>query len=262
MPVAGVHGDPPARAVRRRGWFLLLAVTGLPVAACSSTDQSAPVDTSTPVTLVPPALTTTTAAPVTTTAPTVAPTTAAPETTTTSTTLPPTTTTTEPLAVQELILRGDGIGFVRFGAEPEGVIDYVTSILGGTTADTGWVDPQTFGACDGTVARRVAWGELALIFGDLSSFANGRRHFHGYVYGSVGEIGGEPAGLRTAGGVTIGSRVVDLLAEFPDAAVNAEQRDIGSPPNFYVSDNFRGLLTGTGPDDVVTVLFGGYGCGE
>ena len=34
-------------------------------------------------------------------------------------------TTTEPLAVQELILRGDGLGSARFGAAPQGVIEYV-----------------------------------------------------------------------------------------------------------------------------------------
>jgi hypothetical protein len=34
-----------------------------------------------------------------------------------------------------------------------------------------------------------------------------------------------------------------------------------SPSNFYVSDNFRGLLTGTTDDDVITVMFGGLGCG-
>lgn len=182
-------------------------------------------------------------------------------TSTTSTTSPP-TTTTEPFAVQELVLGVDGLGSALFGADAQFVIDYVTSILGGNTEDTGWVDPFTFGACDGTVARRVKWGDLSLIFGDLSPFANGRRHFLGYEYGTISEIGGEPVGLRTPGGVTLGSRVVDLLAEFPEAAVNPEQPDIGSPPNFYVSDDFRGLLTGTDPEDVVMVVFGGYGCGE
>jgi hypothetical protein len=187
--------------------------------------------------------------------------TAPPATTSTTTTLPP-TTTTEPLAIQELLLRGDGLGSAVFGAAPQGVIDYVTSILGGNTSDTGWVDPFTFAVCDGTIARKVSWGVLDLHFGDLSPFANGRRHFHGYDYGREGEIGNEPVGLRTPGATTLGSRVVDLIAEFPDAAVNEAQPEINSPSNFYVSDNFWGLLTGTAADDVVTVVRGGYGCGE
>ena len=160
------------------------------------------------------------------------------------------------------MLRGDGIGSARFGAAPEGVIEYVTSILGGNTGDTGWVDPLTFAVCDGTVARRVDWGVLSLLFSDLSDVADGRRHFMGYEYGRVGELGDEPVGLRTPGGTTLGSRVVDLLADFPDAAVNPGEDDINIPPNFYVSDNFYGLVTGVDDDDVVTVVFGGYGCGE
>jgi hypothetical protein len=103
---------------------------------------------------------------------------------------------------------------------------------------------------------------LSLLFSDLSGYADGRRHFIGWEYGRVGQIGDEPVGLRTAGGTTLGSRVVDLLADFPDAKVNDGEADLGIPPNFYVSDIFRGLLTGTTDDDVVTVLFGGYGCSE
>lgn len=182
--------------------------------------------------------------------------------TTTSIPLPATTTTTEPLSVTELVLRGDSLGSAFFGAETQGVIDYVGSILGGNTADTGWVDPFTFGSCGDTVARRVQWGSLALVFSDLSPYASGRRHFIGWEYGVDGQIGTEPVGLRTPGGVTLGSRVVDLLAEFPDAAINPGEDDIGAPPNFYVSDFFRGLLTGPDGDDVVTVMFGGYGCAE
>ena len=56
--------------------------------------------------------------------------------------------------------------------------------------------------------------------------------------------------------------MVDLLAEFPEAAVNPGEQDINIPANFYVSDVFYGLLTGTEQDDIVTVIFGGDGCGE
>lgn len=251
----------------------MVVVASLVVAACSGGDDDAEsppesVDT------VGSVATTEATAPMTTLPPPTTPVTtesaeqpdvtdpAVPATTTTTTTSPPTTTTTEPLAVQELVLRGDGIGSARFGAAPEGVLEYVTSILGGNTADTGWVDPLSFAVCDGTVARRVDWGVLSLLFSDLSDVAEGRPHFMGYEYGRVGELGDEPVGLRTPGGTTLGSRVVDLLADFPDAAVNPGEQDINIPPNFYVSDNFYGLLTGVDDNDVVTVVFGGYGCGE
>jgi hypothetical protein len=169
--------------------------------------------------------------------------------------------TTEPVAVQELVLLGDGVGAAKLGTDPEGVIQYVTSILGGNTADTGWVAPDTFGFCPGNEARRVDWGVLSLLFSDASDLATGRRHFIGYEYGRIGEIGDEPAGLRTAGGVTLGSRVVDLLAEFPDATVREGDPELELPATFYVSDSFGGWLSGVGPDDFVTVIFGGFRCG-
>ena len=132
-----------------------------------------------------------------------------------------------------------------FGGDPDSVIEYVRSLLGDPTGDTGWVDPFTFAVCDGTEVRRVDWGVLSLLFGDQSNFGSGRRHFFAWEYGLTGQIGDPPQGLRTAGLVTLGSRVVDLRAEFPEVAVNAEESDgFVSPPNFYVSDNFRGLLTG------------------
>jgi hypothetical protein len=256
-------GGVPARA-RGLAALVILAATA---AACSASDTASPSTTTVAATSEPTTTTTTSTSTSTTTVPTTTTTTTATETTTTTTTtLPPTTTTTEPLAVQELLLSGAGLGSARFGAEPEGVIDYVTSILGGNTGDTGWVDPFTFADCGfgglATVARRVDWGVLSLLFSDASLHATERRHFMGYEYGRVGQIGDEPQGLRTAGGVTLGSRVVDLLAEFPEAGINAGEEDLGIPDNFYVSDVFYGLLTGTEADDVVTVMFGGNGCGE
>lgn len=247
----------------------LLAVAAVTVAACSSSDTTSSTteasttsvvdDSSTTV-----AETTTTAVP--TTLPPADTTTTVDASTTTTTTLPPTTTTTEPLAVQELLLSPDGIGLASFGAESEAVIDYMTSILGGNTGDTGWVDPFTFADCSAggaaTVARRVNWGVLSLLFSDASIYAIGRRHLMGYEYGRDGQLGDEPQGLRTAGGVTLGSRIVDLLAEFPEARINPGEPDLNIPDNFYVSDEFRGLLLGTGPEDVITVFFGGYGCFE
>lgn len=254
------------RSPRTQRCAAVLIAVGLAATACSAGDDDTTPTIPADGTVAPISETTALPLPEATTPPT-EPTTAVTEPdqtappTTSTTTIPP-TTTTEPLAIRELLLRGDGIGSAVFGGAPDGVIDYVTSILGGNTGDTGWVDPFTFGLCDGTVARKVSWGVLDLHFGDLSPFANGRRHFHGWDYGREGQIGDEPVGLRTAGRTSLGSRVVDLLAEFPGAGVNEGEADLNIPNNFYVSDNFRGLLTGTAPEDVVTVMFGGYGCAE
>jgi hypothetical protein len=170
------------------------------------------------------------------------------------TTAPP---NSEPVAVQELVLSGEGIGSSLFGTDPEAVIQYVTSILGSNTADSGWVPPDTFGFCPGSEVRRVDWGVLSLLFGDGSDYTTGRRHFMAWEYGRLGQVGDEPVGLRTAGGVTLGSRVVDVFGEFPDATLIPGDPDVELPDQFYLDDTFTGLLSGTGEDDFVTVLFGG-----
>lgn len=179
--------------------------------------------------------------------------------TTTASTVPAATTTTEPLANQTLILLPEGIGSAQFGAAPDGVIEYVSSILGSNTADTLWGEPTAFSACEGTRARAVSWGVLSLLFGDESGVASGRDHFIGWEYGLVSAVGDEPVGLHTPGGVALGSRVVDLRAEFPDISINGGEDDLDIVANFYVSDSFRGLLSGTNDDDFVTVFFGGCG---
>jgi hypothetical protein len=176
--------------------------------------------------------------------------------------LPATTTSTVLLSVEQLVLRADGIGAAVFGGDPDSVVEYVRSLLGDPSGDTGWVDPFSFALCEGTEVRRVDWGVLSLLFGDQSSFGSGRRHFFAWEYGYAAQIADDAPHLRTAGLVTLGSRVVDLRAEFPEVSINAAEDDgFVSQANFYVSDNFRGLLTGVADDSVITVMFGGLGCG-
>lgn len=185
-------------------------------------------------------------------------TTVAPTTPPTATTGPP---TSEPVAVAELVLSGDGLGSAGFGTDPDAVIQYVTSILGGNTGDSGWVAPDTFGFCPGNEVRRVDWGSLSLLFSDASDITTGRRHFTAWEYGRLGELGDEPRGLRTAGGVTLGSRVVDVLGEFPDATVIEGDPEVEIPDQVYVDDSFVAWVSGPDEDDFVTVLFGGFRCG-
>ena len=243
----------------RRRALVAACVAALAVlTACSEETTSSPGSTdagsSTTSAVASTTTTTTTPATTTTTSPS---TTTSTSTTSTSTT---TTTTISPI-VEELVLRFDGLGQAAFGADPDGVVEYVQSLLGAPTGDTGWVDPSSFALCPGNEVRRVDWGVLSLLFSDDSPVASGRRHFFSWEYGREDQIGAEPQGLSTPGGTTLGSRVVDLRAEFPDVAINPGEEDGVIPPNFYLNDNFRGLLTGAGDDDVVTVMFGGYGCG-
>jgi hypothetical protein len=227
---------------------------GFVAAACGGSDDAA-TETTTEFTLLP---TTSTTVPPTTTSTTTTTTTTSTTSTTSTTVAAPSTTAPNP-AVEALVLSGDGIGTAGFGADPEGVISYLSSYLGAPSNDTGWVDPFSIGLCPGTELRRVSWGVLTLLFGDVSSVLDGRRHFFGYTYGDQAEIGAEPVGLMTTRGVMIGSRVVDVRAAYP--AVQFFPEDDFFPPSFVVTDSLRGFLTGVDDDATVTAIIGGDDCG-
>ena len=98
-------------------------------------------------------------------------------------------------------------------------------MLGEPTGDTGWVDPFTFALCEGTEVRRVDWGVLSLLFGDQSTFGIGSPSLLRLGVRAGRPDRRRPRGLRTPGLVTLGSRVVDLRAEFPEVAINAAEDD-------------------------------------
>lgn len=241
-------------SVMNRRFLAGVVLVGLVAVGCSSSDDSA-TDSTTLITLLP--STSTTTPPSTTTTSTTTTTTTT-STTTTTTVAAPSTTAADP-AVAALQLSGDGIGTAGFGADADGVISYLASYLGAPENDTGWVDPLTIGLCPGTELRRVSWGVLTLLFGDVSSVLEGRRHFFGYTYGDQAEIGAEPAGLTTTRGVTIGSRVVDVRAAYPAAQFFPE--DDFFPPSFVVTDSLRGFVTGVEDEATVTAVIGGDDCG-
>ena len=221
----------------------------------ASTTVPAVVETRAASVEVPAGDTTIAAAP-STSAITVAPT----STTTTTTTVPPTTTIPPPLGVDELVLTSTALGQARMGTDPDQVVSYVSAILGSPTSDTGWVTPESFVACEGTTVRRVEWGALGVMFGDESAVASGRTHLMSYSYGLVGRLDAEPQGLLTAEGLGLGSSVDQLLTAYPDALIDEGDPEVDIPPSFYVSDEWRGLLSGTEPDDLVLVVLAGPGC--
>jgi hypothetical protein len=232
-----------------------LLVAGLVMAACGGSDDGSATGSTTAFTLLP---TTSTEATTSTTSTTTTSTTTTTTTAPTTTLALPSTTVADP-AVADLVLSGDGIGTAGFGAEPDGVIAYISSYLGQPSNDSGWIDPLSVGLCSGDELRRVSWGVLTLLFGDVSSVLQGRRHFFGYTYGDQAEIGAPPVGLATSRGVAIGSRVVDVRAAYPAAEVFPE--DDFTPPFFFVNDSLRGFLTGTDDGATVTAVIGGDDCG-
>lgn len=171
---------------------------------------------------------------------------------------PETTTTTTPPPDAGFVLGTDGLGSVSFGADPDGVIAFVTSFLGGATADTGWVDPFTIGACGGTQLRQVSWGDLQLEFGDVSTITDGRPHFYAYFYGREGISSATPPGLATSEGITVGSTVAALLQAYP--GVQLRSGDEFMNDSFFVNDNLTGRLSGLADPDVVELIIGGIPC--
>ena len=98
-----------------------------------------------------------------------------------------------------------------------------------------------------------------LEFSDVSTVAEGRRHFYAYSYGLEGELGVPPLGLVTDTGLTTGSTVAELVEAYPDVILNPED-DFGAA-SFFVNEDLHGLLTGLDGEDAVTVIAGGRGCG-
>src|SRR3546814_799928 len=89
--------------------------------------------------------------------------------TTTSTTTAEVTTTTAPGDDDSaaIALRGDGLGVVSLGSEPDAAVSAVTAALGDPSLDTGWESSfGTYGTCPGTEVRAVEWGGLVLLFTD------------------------------------------------------------------------------------------------
>jgi hypothetical protein len=260
-------------AMRSR-FALTLSILALAAAACGGSDSSVSSDDTTPqITL----LTTTTVAPEVTID-------SVPPTTDTSSNDPddsdaeasvttaaedvnpgasdPTTTTVPPPTTADVEgrfeLTTSGLGSTSFGADPDGTIAYVSALLGQPTADTGWVDPFTIGPCGGTELRQVSWGNLQLEFGDVSTVAEGRRHFYSYTYGQEGSSTAVPSGLATPENITIGSTVGALLAAYPNTQLLSA--DEFTPDSFVVSDDLRGRLSGLTDADVVELIVGGLPC--
>lgn len=221
-------------------------MAALVAAGCS--DESSSANTTTSV-----AATTTTAVAATTT---VAPTTTS-TTSTISTTVPAITTTTI-AKVKGLPLSAAGLGDALFDADADGVVDFVNSILGIPTTDSGWVDATANGVgCPGTVIRFVDWNDLSLFFTDDITAV---RHFAAYTYGPAFAAAISPYGLATDAGIGVGSSVAELRAAYP--AVNILPEDEFSGPSFEIEAGLRGVLTGTADTDVILSFVGGFGCGE
>jgi hypothetical protein len=230
-----------------------VALGALAITACSNADstQELPVATAPPV---PPSTTTTTLPPA-----TQPPATEAPVTTEVTTTTEAATTTTAAPG-ESISLRGDGIGTTFFGAESDGVLAYVESVLGPPTGDTGWVTAfdSPFGVCPGSQVRGVRWYDLVLLFSDVSDVSSSGQHLFHFQYGGT-DGPTQPAGITTASGLGIGDSVTRVRELYPDAQVIDDEL---FGPTFITGDGMSGYLSSAADDGTVGIISGGQACGE
>jgi len=160
------------------------------------------------------------------------------------------------------MLSYNGIGDAVFGADPNGVITYVSSVLGTPTSDSGWVDPKSTGAkCSGTEVRFVVWRDLSLYFTDQSGYVKGLRHFASFGYGPAFGAHIDPFGLATDAGVGVGSTVDALRKAYPSVGIVGPTHD-NPTSRFSIRHGLVGLLSGTRATDVITTFVGGEACSK
>jgi hypothetical protein len=166
---------------------------------------------------------------------------------------------------QGLVLNGDGLQAVPFGAAPDDAVEAVGVLLGrNPDVDTGWIDPTSaYGTCPGSELPAVEFGDLVVLFSDAISPAapQGGRHFYSYTY-RAGRQG--PEGLLTLERVGLGDTVNDLeLAYGADLVLDDEDLSEGAP-RWSVESGGGSLLSGlvgdTTPAGIVLSINGGLGC--
>lgn len=220
--------------------------------ASTSTTSTLPAGASTTATTAAGGATTTAAADTTSTAPTTS--------TAVTTTAAPAPTTTV-LTVDNMLMSEFGLGEADFGADADGVVDYLRAILGAPTADTGWTEQETLGvACPGTEVRFVTWNDLSIFLTDDSLVESGRRHFASFTYGPAFGPSINPAGLATAAGLGMGATLDQLASAYPEGAYSPGDEIFG--PTFLIEDGL--FVHMEDQNGVVTAIayVGGFGCGE
>ena len=167
-----------------------------------------------------------------------------------------------------LVLEDDGIGGVAFGVDPDTAISYAESVLGPSDRDTGWVDAfSEFGTCPPPVVRGVEWGvapgRFVLLFTEAATdwLPGGGQHLFGYYYS------GDPAGLMTEGGISVGSSLGDAQAAHPGSTVDEHPLVAGSAiwkddPDPGDDALLWGFAGGLGSGAPLASINGGVTCGE
>jgi hypothetical protein len=164
-------------------------------------------------------------------------------------------TTTQPDA-PAIALRGDGLGVVELGSNPDDAVAAVTAELGAPTVDTGWESSSSsYGTCPGERIRGVEWGGLVLLFTDgTTDHGSGEHLFTWRVTSATPPI----ATVEGLGYGATGSDAEELYAGMVER-VPAEDPF----PAFLRIAGEGGQITAYLDDtDTITNLEAGTGCGE
>lgn len=192
----------------------------------------------------------------------------------------PTTAATAPEEDEgpPVVLRGDGLGAVRFGAPVDEVIVALTLRWGPPDSDTGWWDPKArgmqfaFGACPGNEQRGVEWRDFWVLFSDgptpWGPAAN--RHFFSWYYDAEDydaprpDPGGNRPPLQTEVGISLGAAVADLQRAYGERLELFDAPEAGGPFFGVQTPNggLNGGVTSVEPTGIVRRIIGGGGCGE
>jgi hypothetical protein len=212
-------------------------------------------DSTTTTTLIAESTTTTVPEPTTTTAtPDTTTTTTVPETTTTTVAaFPPPATwppTGDPIDVADLTLRAAGIGPIDIGAPIADVAGAFGATLGEAIA-SGDDD-----LCPPAESYWLQWSDLRVIFDGFGDDAT----FVSYRYEDVGA--GEPLGLSTLSGLSVGDTVADLAQIYSQFTITFELID--GVDHFRLNDGGELLLWGpvssTEPEGIVEGIYSPSPC--
>jgi hypothetical protein len=166
----------------------------------------------------------------------------------------PTTTTAEPER-SALALRGDGLGVVDFGADPDAAVAAVTMELGDPAADTGWEpSTSTYGTCPGDQIRGVEWSGLVLLFTDGDTAEGTGEHFFTW------RVIGAPPAVATATGLGWGATATDAEELYPDKVERLEEEPL--PPYLEIDAEGGPITAFLDETDTITNLEAGTPCGE
>jgi hypothetical protein len=172
----------------------------------------------------------------------------------TTTTAPATTSGDAPQV--DIVLRGDGLGVVELGADPEVAVAAVSEALGEPTADTGWESSfSVYGTCPGEQVRGVEWDHLVLLFTDGSTAHGNGPHFFAW------RITGSPPALGTAAGFGYRATAADA-EELYAGGVEVVPPDEPFPGFLQIEAEGGTITAYLDEADVVTNLEAGVACGE